>query len=217
MKNILIVGSGSFVAKNVVDKLKPHYNCVSTSRSSSVSEFHLDIESEDSIISFCEKNNTNFWDGILFFQGINPSKNAKEITTEHFVKMLTVNLVGPAILLKHLYKNLNVNSMILFISSIAAQKGSYDPSYASAKAGINGLVQSLANEFPDFRFNTLSLGLVENSPVFNNMTLDFRQKHAERMNNKFVQVNDVSSAVYELLRNLSINKTTLNIDGGFKN
>lgn len=217
MKNILIVGSGSFVAKNVVDKLKPHYNCVSTSRSSSVSEFYLDIESEDSIISFCDKNKTNFWDGILFFQGINPSKNTKEITTEHFVKMLIVNLVGPAILLKHLYKNLNVNSMILFVSSIAAQKGSYDPSYASAKAGIIGLVQSLANEFPDFRFNTISLGLVENSPVFNNMTLDFRQKHAERMNNKFVQVNDVSSAVYELLRNLSINKTTLNIDGGFKN
>lgn len=217
MKNILIVGANSFIAKNAVEKLKEqHYNCFLTYRSTDNKKLLLDIESEESIITFCANNKNIFFDGILFFQGINPSKNTKEMTQQHFIRMLQVNLIGPTLFLKHFNKNLNKDAMVLFVSSVAAQKGSYDPSYAAAKSAIAGLTQSLANEFVDFRFNTISLGLVENSPVYNNMTPDFRQKHADRMNNRFVQVNNVSSAICELLRNASINKITLSIDGGFK-
>ncbi len=212
MKNILIVGSTSFIAKNTVAKLKKEsYNCILTSRSSALS---LDMEDEKSIIDFCKLNKPLSIDGILFFQGINPSKNVKEITAQHFMKMLAVNLIGPTLLLKHFHENINKKAMMLFISSVASQKGSYDPSYAAAKSGMIGLTQSLANEFPDFRFNSISLGLVENSPVFNNMTPDFRKKHFERMNGKFIQVDDVSSAIIELLENTSINKAMINLDGG---
>lgn len=217
MKNILIVGANSFIAKNAVEKLKEkQYNCFLTFRSADNEKQLLDLEKEESITSFCSNYKDVFFDGVLFFQGINPSKNTKEMTVEHFIKMLHVNLIGPTLFLKHFNKNLNKDAMILFVSSVAAQKGSYDPSYAAAKSAIHGLTQSLANEFVDFRFNTISLGLVENSPVYNNMTPDFRQKHAERMNNRFVHVNNVSSAICELLQNTSINKITLSIDGGFK-
>jgi len=218
LKNILIIGANSFIAKNTVQKLNhQHYNCILTSRSASDNSVSLDLEDENSITAFCESNNNLLVDGILFFQGINPSKNTKEMTAGHFMKMVNVNLIGPTLLLKHFNKNINKNAMLLFISSIAAQKGSYDPAYASAKAAMVGLIQTFANEFPDIRFNTISLGLVENSPVYNNMTPDFRQKHAERMNNQFIKVDDVSSAIIELLQNSSINKAIVNIDGGFKN
>jgi 3-oxoacyl-[acyl-carrier protein] reductase len=218
MKNILIVGSNSFIAKNTVDKLQQQsYNCILTSRSSGDPALVLDVENEKSILDFCKLNSTISLDGILFFQGINPSRNVKEMTAEHFMKMLSVNLIGPALLLKHIHKNLNKDAMILFISSVAAQKGSYDPSYAAAKSGMIGLTHTLANEFPDFRFNSISLGLVEDSPVYNNMTPDFRKKHFDRMNGKFIKAGDVSSLISELLENISINKATINIDGGFAN
>lgn len=218
MKNILIIGANSFIAKNTVEKLKSQdYNCILTSRTSENNVLSLDLEDEKKIIDFCSKNQNLSIDGILFFQGISPSKNTKEMTAEHFTKMLTLNLIGPTLFLKHFYKNLNKNSLLLFISSVAAQKGSYDPSYASAKSAITGLTQSMANEFSDLRFNTISLGLVENSPVYNNMTPDFREKHKQKMNNQFIQVDDVSFAILEILQNPSINRVTINIDGRLKN
>jgi NAD(P)-dependent dehydrogenase (short-subunit alcohol dehydrogenase family) len=61
-------------------------------------------------------------------------------------------------------------SVIIFFSSVAKKKGSYDPSYAAAKSGLVGLMHSLANAYKTQRFNIISLGLVENSPVFNQMS-----------------------------------------------
>lgn len=218
MKNILIVGSNSFVAKHTVQKLQElSFNCILSSRSSGDQSLHLDMEDENSIVEFCKSNSNLFIDGILFFQGINPSKNIKEMTSDHFMKMMSVNLIGPSLLLKYFHKNINAGAMLLFISSIAAQKGSYDPSYAAAKAGINGLMQTIANEFPALRVNSISLGLVEGSPVYNQMTPDFRKKHFDRMNGKFIQPDQVSTAIADLLENPSINRTTINLDGGSSN
>jgi 3-oxoacyl-[acyl-carrier protein] reductase len=216
VNNILIVGANSFIAKNAIEKLRnSSYKCITTSRNNIDKTLVLDIEDEKSIKDFCSRNSELLINGILFFQGINPSKNTLEMTSTHFLKMCLVNLIGPLLLIKHFHKNIDKNGMVLFMSSIASKKGSYDPSYAAAKSGIKGLVQSLAKEFPDLRFNTISLGLVEDSPVFNNMTPDFRKRHAEKMNNKFVNANDVSTMIVELLQNTSINKTTVNIDRGF--
>ena len=74
--------------------------------------------------------------------------------------MLNVHIVSPTLLIQKLHKHCNDNCLIFFMSSIAAKKGSYDPSYAAAKSALHGLVQSLANAFPNYRFNMLSLGLV---------------------------------------------------------
>ncbi len=211
MGKVLVIGANSFIAKHVISKLDQlGIQSLLTTRAT------LNIEEEDSIKSFCVSNVDTF-DSILFFQGINPSLNTKDMTSEHFKKMLNVNLVGPTLLLKHLYNSINRGAMLLFISSIASRKGSYDPSYASAKAGITGLTNSLATEFSDFRFNTISLGLVEDSPVFDQMTPDFRKKHSDGMNGGFIQKEDVSTAIIELIQNKSINRAQLNIDRGFKN
>lgn len=213
--NILIVGANSFLAKNAVEYLKGTYNCILTSRMANNRKNVLDLEDEKSIKEFCLLNDDLKVQGILFFQGINPLKNTSELTPEHFHKMCKVNLVGPALLIKYFHQNIDTNGIVLFMSSVSARKGSYDPAYAATKAGINGLVQSLANEFSAIRFNIIALGLVEDSPVYKNMTPDFREKHASKMNNKFIQAGDVSSMIVELLKNHSINKATINIDRGF--
>jgi len=216
-KNILFVGSNSFVAKHTASLLKEHgVNCILSSRNSQSNELLLDMEDEAGIKKFVSLNKDLKVDGILFFQGINPRRNTKEITSHDFSGMLAVNLVGPALLLKYFYKNINPNAMVLFMSSIAATKGSYDPSYASAKAALPGLMYSLANEFKEIRFNCLSLGLIENSPVYNGMTEDFRAKHAGNMfNNEFIKVENVASVIAELLENVSINRSIIPINGGY--
>lgn len=208
-KRILIVGANSFIAKATVGPLQANgYSCIASTR------MDLDMENELSIIAFAKKHEGLKLDGIIFCQGINPEKNSKETSADHITKMLNVNITGPVLLMKHLHSSLNNNALVLFFSSIAATKGSYDPAYAASKAAINGLIQSFANEFNNCRFNAIALGLVENSPVFNKMTPDFREKHAKNMvDGKFIQAENVASSVIQFFKNVNINRTIISLTG----
>lgn len=170
----------------------------------------LDLDNDDFSLDLPAK-----LDGVLFFQGINPVKNTRAMDIKHFNNMLRVNLIGPAMLIKSIVDSFNDDAMVLFFTSVAARKGSYDPSYASAKAGIIGMMYSFANEFPKYRFNALSLGLVENSRVHEQMTPAFREKHALGMyKNSLIKFSSINSMIFELLENSNINRSVIPIDGG---
>ncbi|MFI5142347.1 MAG: SDR family oxidoreductase, partial [Bacteroidia bacterium] len=116
-----------------------------------------------------------------------------------------------------LHSVINPNALILFFSSIAAQKGSYDPSYAAAKSALAGLMNSFANEFPTIRFNSISLGLVEGSPVEKGMTEDFKKRHKDRMfGNELIKIESIIDTIELLLKNKSICTTNVQLDGGYK-
>jgi NAD(P)-dependent dehydrogenase (short-subunit alcohol dehydrogenase family) len=99
---------------------------------------------------------------------------------------------------------------------VAQKKGSYDPSYAAAKSGLVGVQHTLANRFPHVNFNTLSLGLVENSPVHRGMTDDYVHKHLNAMGGNLIKVDDVCASIYLLLEGHSISNSIISIDRGFK-
>jgi len=214
-KTILIFGANGFLAKAFINKFESTYHILPVYKTSSEHKnLAFDFFNED-FDAFAKTINYEL-DGILFLQGLNPTKGIEDITPGDFKKMTAVNLIAPLFLIRILSKKIKTNASIIFISSIAKKKGSYDPSYATAKAGINGLIASLANAYPNYRFNSLSLGLVENSPVFNTMTLDFKKKHAERMHrNQFIQVQNVLNGLEFLINNTNINKQDIAIDGGY--
>lgn len=214
MKKILLIGSTGFIGKGVVDSdLMSSYTIFKAGRSKDGVDFQLDfneIHSFEELI-FGEIK----FDCIVFAQGINPSKNLKDMSFEHFQSMLNINLTGPALLLKKLINNLASNACIIFLGSVAASQGSYDPSYATAKAGLFGLMKSLTREFAHLRFNILTLGLVEESTVYHQMTSDFRQKHADRMHNgKLISIDQVINSLKYIIENDNINNTELSLTGG---
>jgi hypothetical protein len=101
--------------------------------------------------------------------------------------------------------------------SVAAEKGSYDPGYAASKAAIQGMINSFANEFQTMRFNAIALGLVENSPVFNQMTPDFLQKHRDRMHQgTLIQLEHIAAVVNLLLTNENLNRSIIPLTSGFR-
>lgn len=209
--NILVFGGNSFLAKAFNKSENERFDITNVYRNNSSKELNLDFEDPD--IENLTPAITGTYNAVLFFQGINPSVGAIEMTSEHFIKMLKINLITPALLVKSLAGRLADGALVLFISSIAKKKGSYDPAYASAKAGIIGLMHSLAGAYPQLRFNTISPGLIKDSPVFVNMTPDYRQKHFERMGNKFIEVADIISAITGLIDNVDINCADIEIDG----
>jgi len=218
-KNILLVGASGFIAQNVLKTLsaKKEYNFIKAQRNATNSgELQLDFSDLASIENFKLPDSIQL-DGIFFLQGINPQKNTKEISYDHFLKMMQVNIIGPTLLIKKLHSVINPNALVLFFSSIAAQKGSYDPSYAAAKSALAGLMNSLANEFSSIRFNSISLGLVEGSPVEKGMTEDFKKRHKDRMfGNELIKVEFIIDTIELLLKNKSICTTNVQLDGGYK-
>ncbi len=202
------------MAKAFNDLYGEEYNIINIGRAPGV-EPYLDFDLELDATRFAAQIAVQI-DGIIFFQGVNPSVGLSDMTAEHFLKMIRINLVMPTMIVKALKGQINLSGTVIFFSSIAKRKGSYDPSYAAAKAAISGLVQSLANACAGIRFNILTLGLVEDSPVHLGMTPDFVKKHMDRMfMGRLIKKHDVIRMINELIRNESINRAEISIDGGY--
>lgn len=93
-----------------------------------------------------------------------PPGLAWEITTEHWERVIDVNLTGgwwmtQAVLSSMIERR---RGKIVFISSLAARQGSdrYSPAYAAAKAGLLGLTVGLAAQVEQFgiRVNAITPG-----------------------------------------------------------
>lgn len=214
MKKILLVGSNSFIAQQLKKTEQKDFYFISANRKPTADELFLDLENEKSIHEFSLNEKI---DGVIFCAGINPSKNLNESSASHFHLIYQINIAAPAMLLQVLQNQFNANPSILFFNSIAAQKGSYDPAYAAAKSALQGFIKSISTAFIDWKVNSISLGLVENSPVYNGMSETFRQKHRDRMHNKkLIQPEEVAAAIFQFLRNSTNPSTEILLNGDFK-
>ena len=214
-KNILLFGANSFISKTFIRDYSAQYSIYPVYRKAVEQSLHIDFENSNDIEDFSLKIDFPV-DAILFLQGINPTMGVADITEDHFSRMLKINLVTPVLLIRELKGKITEHGTVIFFSSVSKRKGSYDPSYASAKAGLVGLMHSLANAYPRQRFNLISLGLVEGSPVYNEMTEDFRTKHSERMhNNSFIKPENVAQVIDMIISNNNINRSDIAIDGGY--
>ncbi len=214
-RNLLIFGASSYIAQHLIAKCTD-YTIITVGRNKNhIFDYYLDFGDIKSISDFKLNSNIKV-DVVIFAQGANPKNNLDVIEYVDFINMFNLNIFGPALILKNILKNLNKDASCLFFTSVASRKGSYDPSYSSAKAAISGLIASLVRAYPNIRFNSISLGLVEDSPVFKSMSHDFRQKHSNNMfNNKFINPDNVTSMIFELINNDNINNSNISIDGGF--
>ena len=216
MKNVLVFGSTGYIGNEFCSSYEMFYNITRCTRSFTESDVYFDFL-EPNYISFKKQIGDTKFDVVIFSQGINPRVGFNSIDYNDFDSMLQVNVISPTIILQTMVgENLSKDACVIFLSSIAKEKGSYDPSYATAKAGLVGLQQSLAKANPSLRFNTISLGLVDGSPVQQGMTADFLKKHLNAMNGKLVNVDDVCKTLDYLIQCKSISSHDIKIDCGYR-
>jgi NAD(P)-dependent dehydrogenase (short-subunit alcohol dehydrogenase family) len=217
-KKILIFGASGFIATKFISSYSNEYEIIKVGRNPKDDTWlKLDFDHfEDDLEEIVSKIQYDL-DGVVFLQGLNPSNGFKEISVVQFNKMININITVPSMIIQKIHTALNPGASVVFFSSIATKKGSYDPSYAAAKSGIKGLILSLSNALPIIRFNSISLGLVEDSPVAKGMTTEFKNMHSERMfENKLIRRDNVVAMIHEVINNPSIHRTDINLDGGYK-
>ena len=225
-KSILIVGANSSIGKKVVDSfLSENYSITATTTKKSnikkdnVNFVDLDLTSASSIKNFCTKTkNKKHYDVVIFFSGIIKAKKLNEYSDNDFMEIMNVNFLGQAILLKYILNKLTKKSLVIFTTSISADRGSYDPIYSASKGAINSYIQSLLLQ-SDIKFRVLAIspGLIKNSSMFNSMSPTNRLKHLNNTpTKKLTEIDDLSNILLNLCSPhwQNINGEVIHINGG---
>ncbi len=222
METILVVGIngaiGRAVAKLFTEK---GIKCIGTSSqkvqisAASKELFYLDLQDHSSITSL--KKDFPMLNGIVFCAGFEPQHSLIETFPAHHQKMMDLHVSGPLFVVQSLKEKLKKGSAIIFISSIAAQKGSYDPSYSIAKSAVGGMTRTLAKELAidKIRVNAIAPGLIKGTPVYKRMTPDFREHHLQNtLFQKLTTTKDCAETIYFLYTQKQVTGQLVNINGG---
>lgn len=159
MKTILIIGGSKGIGNALLKKLLPNWKVINLSRSKpnlfhdNLSHFEVDITKDD-------LPKINALDALIYCPGSINLKPITRLSTDDFKDDFEINVLGGV---KAIHAYLSVlksgnNPSITLFSTVAVKMGMpYHASIATAKAGVEGLVKSLAAELaPNIRVNAIA-------------------------------------------------------------
>ncbi len=157
-------------------------------------------------------------DVVLLFAGLLPGTNLPAYDPDQADRVMTVNFTGQALLLQGLMPHLRDRSSVLMMSSISAQRGSFDPFYAAAKAAVGGFVKSMARALaPATRVNAVAPALIAESAMYEAMAPQIRDNHrSQTPMAAFVGIADLAGVVFDLSQPQwrSLNGACIDLNGG---
>ena len=216
-ETILIVGINGSLGKEIEKYYKTHdsyevFGTTSNNKKVTKNVFLLDFLNTKTIKNFKNLSINH----LIVASGYEPKYNLKEINKEHLNKMFDIHVAGPILLLQKIQNNFKKNSSITFISSPAAQQGSYDPSYSAVKGATNSLVRTLAKDLaPNIRVNAFSPSLIKDSTVYNGMSNDFKEKHKNNtLNKRLLLLDECVNAIDFIIKNKHFTGQILHLNGG---
>ncbi len=117
-------------------------------------------------------------DVAVFASGVLPGKSLADYDDALLREVMDTNFSAQAALLRRLLPRFAPGAQVWLLSSISAERGSFDPVYAASKAALIGFVKSLATWLaPGLRVNALAPALIENSRMYDAMSPERRAHH----------------------------------------
>lgn len=168
-KNILIIGSGSVIGRELITKLILGNNRIwSVSRNDNIIESEkihhrkMNILEEDIPSDYLPDK----IDGLVYLPGNINLKPFKMLKEKDFLDDININFIGAVKSIKSVLKKFNHGSSVVMFSSVAVQKGmKYHTSLGAAKGAVEGFARSLAAELaPAVRVNVVAPSLT-NTPL----------------------------------------------------
>jgi 3-oxoacyl-[acyl-carrier protein] reductase len=225
--NIIIVGASSSIGKSIISKFRsPSTHIIASyftkkdiKPEDNIHPLELDLKREQSIENFIKKVHllASHIDTAIFLAGILPGKNLKEYNLADMEKVMTINFTGQAKVIKGLLPLLDSDSQIIMISSISARRGSYDPIYAASKGAILAFVKSLAVGLGGVRVNAIAPGLIEDSTMYKEMSVDRQELHRQQTSQKrLLCMSDLADVIYDISQShwKHLNGACIDLNGG---
>lgn len=141
-----------------------------------------------------------------------------EISEDRWNRVMSINLDSCYYILKHSIPYIREGGSIIFISSQLAFKGSkHGADYAASKAGMLGLMRSLALDLaPKIRVNAVAPGTID-TDIISNYTPEMREKRISEIPlRRLGKPEDVANVCLFLASDLSsyITGEVINVNGG---
>jgi 3-oxoacyl-[acyl-carrier protein] reductase len=180
--NVLIVGGTSSVAPEIIDKFAAGAHRVIVTRRKEVPEEHdggniswlpceLTVaESREALTAAIARSGGGI-DVVVFLAGAILGRNLEGTSDADMDALVAANLTGPARLLRDLLPVINPGARVIFVSSIAGERGSFDPLYAATKGALIPFAKSLAT-WAGSRMSVIVVapGAIEDSTMVNDMS-----------------------------------------------
>ena len=148
-------------------------------------------------------------------------KNFDELSLDTWDRSLKLNLSSHFYLLKAVYPLLcagaAANKAITLVSSINALGAFGLPPYSAAKAGLQGLMHALVDEFGarGVRINVVCPGTIPNPRTLKNQRPEsFEHLKTTTATGRFCEADDIARLMYEVTTNPSITGQSFVIDNG---
>lgn len=210
MENVLIVGASSSIGKEISSVFRDasmrvigtYSSNPSRGKCDQVESLQLDLSRSESIQGFAAslRNKLDNVDIAIFLSAILPGKQLAQYKFSEIDNVMAVNFSSQVKLIQEIFPLLNSRSRLLMFSSIAAQRGSFDPVYAASKGALLSLVKSLTNELPrGARINAIAPGLIQDSNMFKNMLQERQEYHRNQTSSKhLLHPKDLAKIVFDL-------------------
>lgn len=228
-RNAIVVGAGTSIANAVLGRLAlEEIRVLTTSRTlpkgfefSIMREFApLDLLQPDKLDEFAQVVVPVFGkiDIAIFLTGILPGKALAEYDDAWMNQVMSVNFTAQAALLRRLVPHFNEGALVLMMSSISGERGSYDPIYAASKAAQIAFVKSLATWLaPRVRVNAIAPALIVDSNMYEAMAPERRTHHvAQTPTRRLTTMEEIAGIIVDLCspawRNM--NGQVIRINGG---
>ena len=226
-KTLLIVGGSSSIGDFVINKFDTNgYDVISsfssnkTNNNKVLKNIQLDLTSKKSIKLFIKELSeaNKSINAVVFLSGVLPGKSLSEYSMEDINKVFSINIIGQIKLISMLQPIMSRKVRILMMSSISAQRGSFDPIYASSKAAISGFTKSMMSTLPkDATINAIAPGLIEESAMFDEMTNERQDFHKNQIHSgKLLLGSDLADIIFDLCQDhwSHLNGACIDLNGG---
>jgi len=180
-----------------------------------------DVSQEDEVISMVEElaGERNAIDIVVNNAGIYKRATIDEKTAEDWRQVLDVNLTGSYLVAKHALPHVPDGGRLIFISSQRGFKGSpHGADYAASKAGVLGLMRSLARELAkrDITSNAVAPGTID-TDMISGLSGERREKYVRRIPMKRLgRPEEIADACLYLASDMAsyVTGETINVNGG---
>jgi 3-oxoacyl-[acyl-carrier protein] reductase len=185
-KHVVVVGASASIGQSVLEAFTAE-GCLITATyrknihrpwPASVTACELDLAIPLDQDRFAAE--VNPIDVLILLPGILPGKNLAAYTDDMAHEVISINFTYQANLVRRLLSVMKEGSQILIMSSIAGERGSFDPFYAASKGALISFTKSLATWLsPRIRVNAIASSLIQGSHMFEEMSLERRAYHID--------------------------------------
>ena len=235
--NVLVTGSSRGIGKSIIELFASNGHNVIINYNKSDKDYIKNIESTikekykvDVISVKCDvsseeevkymfdiiKKHFSKLDCIVNNAGIAKDSRIEEKSSEEFLSVIKVNLLGTFLVSKYGCRLMDKGSIINIASNNVNHGFIESCDYDASKAGVIALTHDFAKDLaPNIRVNCVSPGWI-NTDMNKDLFESFKKEEEEKiLLKRFGEAKDIANTVYFLATNEYINDEIIKVDGGY--